>query len=840
MNIQKIKKIILMSMIIFCLAQGIEAVSVRQDVNQDKYVSTVDAMLTLRSSFGFEMSETSWKDTVNTGDVDCNNNLTSMDTQLLLKKSLGFDMTGTNWCNLGENFEVNAGVDKNISENTSTVLHCTSSGSDGTITYKWIQGTTEVASTQNYITPTLNTGSYTYTCIATSSYGDIGMDSTTVLVGNFLDSDFPEITLNGDKTITLEAGENYIELGASAYDNIDGNISSNLSIDSNVDTNKAGYYTVRYHVKNSKNKETEVVRNVHVLLKVFDFPSMKQVALDKNFVRSNSFQKATSYNLRLAKGEYHSIAMLIEPEKSQDNFIVQKDNFVNSNPNTFLDKSIMDTYIAKRWFQAGDVKPGHETLSMYNYKINGQPTIYYNQKWLTQELLLKDENLVQVDFANETNKLRVKDNVTNNVYMIDISSRDDAVPDTSTITFDDAQTLQPFDLVKDQHKLLWSIIHVPKNANSGIYTSTFRIKNSNGDIVKSIPIQIEVLPFELDESKLTYGIYYTPSHFDTNPRINTATKTIAQHRVLLQNLKDHGVLYPNTYLTNPNDFRTDLQIRKSLGFPTDKVYTLGAGLFSYKNSNIDSNTINQIVSKINQFKAVYNDEGYTSGGLYVYGFDEAVGNDIQKEIDAIRDIRQSTSINFFATGDYRYYSGERLVGDLDLLIYPRYTLDDMILMRYDNSSEWKYSINASNDMVNLWHSNNKKIYAYNAPQGGVESAEVYRRNYGVRLWKEGYDGAMDWGYQYGRIFVWNDFLSDGYRDETFVYQTTNGVINTVQWEGFRQAVIDVKYLSTLSNLRDRLSGNARQEIDDFLNNLNPNSDLDVLRDDMIDLILKWN
>ena len=36
-----------------------------------------------------------------------------------------------------------------------------------------------------------------------------------------------------------------------------------------------------------------------------------------------------------------------------------------------------------------------------------------------------------------------------------------------------------------------------------------------------------------------------------------------------------------------------------------------------------------------------------------------------------------------------------------------------------------------------------------------------------------------------------------YRDHVFAYPTLNGVIDTIQWEGFREAVDDVRYLTTL-------------------------------------------
>jgi hypothetical protein len=60
---------------------------------------------------------------------------------------------------------------------------------------------------------------------------------------------------------------------------------------------------------------------------------------------------------------------------------------------------------------------------------------------------------------------------------------------------------------------------------------------------------------------------------------------------------------------------------------------------------------------------------------------------------------------------------------------------------------------------------------------------------------------MDFAYQYpfGQS-IWNDF-DDGttprYRDHVFAYPTSNGVIDTIQWEGWREGVDDTRYVATL-------------------------------------------
>ena len=58
----------------------------------------------------------------------------------------------------------------------------------------------------------------------------------------------------------------------------------------------------------------------------------------------------------------------------------------------------------------------------------------------------------------------------------------------------------------------------------------------------------------------------------------------------------------------------------------------------------------------------------------------------------------------------------------------------------------------------LWHNYGHRIFSYGNPQVGVENPEIYRKNYGFALWNAGYDGAMNFAYQYqfGQS-IWNDF-----------------------------------------------------------------------------------
>jgi hypothetical protein len=63
----------------------------------------------------------------------------------------------------------------------------------------------------------------------------------------------------------LELGSTYTDAGATAVDNIDGDITSNIAVVSTVDVNTVGTYTVTYNVSDAQaNAATQVTRTVNI------------------------------------------------------------------------------------------------------------------------------------------------------------------------------------------------------------------------------------------------------------------------------------------------------------------------------------------------------------------------------------------------------------------------------------------------------------------------------------------------------------------------------------------------------------------------------------------------
>ena len=202
--------------------------------------------------------------------------------------------------------------------------------------------------------------------------------------------------------------------------------------------------------------------------------------------------------------------------------------------------------------------------------------------------------------------------------------------------------------------------------------------------------------------------------------------------------------------------------------------------------------------------------------MYFYGQDEARGEVLKKQRPTFERIHEAGGKIFVA--GYRG-SNFPLVGDLqDLLVC---------------------SGGLSKEEAALWHGRGHKIFSYANPQAGYEDPEIYRRNFGLMLDKHNYDGGMTYIFYHG----WNDFNIKPWRQHNFVYPTVDGLIDTIQWEGYREGVDDLRYLATLRKTIEEAEKSGGAETDAaakaraFIENMDPSGDLYAIRDAMIDSIV---
>lgn len=369
-------------------------------------------------------------------------------------------------------------------------------------------------------------------------------------------------------------------------------------------------------------------------------------------------------------------------------------------------------------------------------------------RMLVPELLLKDPEMVTVDRVNEKNILL--DNY-------------DGDP-TARGYRDDAASLQPIGQVEARTSTqAWLTVRVPPDTPAGNYNGIIAI-TSNEDEIARLPIEIRVLDFTLARSMLENNWY-----------AQTVWGTMDENRALaeMRNLVDHGVDYVGLFELRENLPKV-IELMRRAGMATDKVY-----IQPHRDSSIglDWTTPQSAAEMARLWKAAAAQAGTEQ--VYLYLIDEARDAVLAAErplAEAMRNAGVKTWVacysNYFdAAGDF-----------IDLA----------------NIAHGPVAA----ELVNKIHAAGKRVFCYANPQGGVERPEIYRRNYGLLLWQADYDGSFDWSWywQFGpdeNPNGWDDFNHRVYRDHMMVYGTKNGVVDTIQWEGWREAVDDTRYLATL-------------------------------------------
>ena len=134
--------------------------------------------------------------------------------------------------------------------------------SENATNYSWDFGNGKTSTEVNPI-QTFEEGSYTVTLTSKNSAGDSDSFNDDILYTK-LDTQAPVITLLGDATMNISLGDTFTDPGATASDDVNGNITDNIVVGGDtVDTNTEATYTITYNVSDTAgNAATEVTRTV--------------------------------------------------------------------------------------------------------------------------------------------------------------------------------------------------------------------------------------------------------------------------------------------------------------------------------------------------------------------------------------------------------------------------------------------------------------------------------------------------------------------------------------------------------------------------------------------------
>ncbi|KKK92664.1 hypothetical protein LCGC14_2700690, partial [marine sediment metagenome] len=197
---------------------------------------------------------------------------------------------------------------------------------------------------------------------------------------------------------------------------------------------------------------------------------------------------------------------------------------------TYPDGWEVVVHIVKCWWQSNDKTGKH-----------GRPVF-------TPELLLKDTALVVPDMDDKRNIIRRP--------------------------VQDATKLQPIYLPANTTQQYWITFHISDDAPAAAYPLHVQLRSRNV-LLGTYPIEIEVLPFELEQPDVDCGVYCVSILAESNdkPQIGARmSRTKDRYRAEMENLARHGITSPTFDQPLDDFFEEAIEIRREAGIKVDPLY----------------------------------------------------------------------------------------------------------------------------------------------------------------------------------------------------------------------------------------------------------------------------
>ena len=499
-----------------------------------------------------------------------------------------------------------------------------------------------------------------------------------------------------------------------------------------------------------------------------------------------------------AKGEFEPASFVIKSDKAAKKVVLTPTDLKNGKGDT-IPASALDLKVLKIWYQAG--------TGWHSYFADT------TGRTLVPELLLNDETLVKLDPVKKDNYLRVT-NAQGKVEYVWISNYVELeVPfNTWENKIADAPTLQPFTLDAKAWKQIWVTLEAPKKAE-GLYKGEIKV-TIDGKKMQSIPVAVRVLPFELPAPMTNYDLskaYYTSTY--TGMRLNGYLQqnggdmkmAEARLRANYKNLKRHNILNPmvttarNMGMHKLSEaerdqiFRRQLEIYKECGLDTGAVFDAVRGIPDNGYLMSKDRKLPLAEQKLPDYwakdtlagKKIVEEVFGKNTDIYCFGWDEP---------SMARLRAQRLPWKFLHDNGLHTYSTAHAAH----LLHGGYNEDFV-----------NYGGSYNKASAALWHFFGARITTYAAPHTGPENPDLVRRNHGMDLYLSDFDGTNN----YKLDGDWNDFRGATYnfRGFNWIYYGTIEPINTIQFEGFREAIDDVKYATLLQQLARKAIATGKTE-----------------------------
>ncbi len=473
-----------------------------------------------------------------------------------------------------------------------------------------------------------------------------------------------------------------------------------------------------------------------------------------------------------ARDEYEPVSFLLCAERTMPGKLQIVPGDFRSEDGGVIPASEADIKMIKCWYKSGSAW----------YGMFVDPL----RRRLIPELLLNDENLVYADPETQDNYLRMKGEdgsryyewASQSVHTVNWRCTE---PDPKRI--EDAETFQGVVLNKDELKQILVTFHVPRDAKPGLYNGKLTLSFSDGSQTQTIPVRLKVLPFVLPDPKTNYDLNKT---FVVG-FYGFATRGVTDKRIL--NCVRHNVKnpigFPVLNLFDPEQTRKDAETAIRLGINTDILLAAGpsSGVTVSENpTRAQLAALKELERKMLAATAL-SKLCYGHTNFYCYGVDEGNADVLRAQQPAWSIVRNSGAKIMVTT----YPRGEMMF-NLDLVSlpeapHPRFVRDMAEAIHKANP-----------DSIVGWYSN---------PHCGPENPDFNRRFYGLIPYANNLDADLNYAMLNHNVKIWNEF-GDTYesdrRNNSMLYPTKDSFVDTLEWEGVREGIDDIRYLTLLRQL----------------------------------------
>ena len=515
-----------------------------------------------------------------------------------------------------------------------------------------------------------------------------------------------------------------------------------------------------------------------------------------------------------AKGEYEPGSFLVWGRRDLGKVSFGLTEFRNEKGEAFP-KADLDLKFVKVWYQ----------------NRNGWFSYFGDTGFkLLPELLVNDEDLVRVDTKKEANYARlvgrdgkVREHWINPPRQLDVRQLKEHWRTTERFhclrdDFRDAATLQPVALPKEEFRNFFLTAHVRENAKPGLYRGAVTLTAGNGSKLGEIPVALRVLDFALPAPKC-YGDpskdFLVSSYSYISPAIILEQNGFDRSRVkeqlvdVFRNQVAHNqTMHMIRGNMDPEAFFC-IEAMREAGMRMD-VFQNGVAI---RRGDVDGMRAHarRIADEL--------DRRYGHHNIFL-GYGDEPGAAWLEAARPVYEAYQSAGLRFFIAGS------------------------DSVFAKAGYLYDWHNIAKDPSDgsSTRLWNAlqNGNRIAWYANHHVGTENPAFNRRQNGLAAYLKGYTSLCNYAHHFGE---WNDD-STTYKPMVFAYGCGSGVIDTLQWEGFREGVDDIRYATLLTDLARKaqkskelslryLGGKAMQ----YLAGLNPESfDQDACRGEMIRFI----